>query len=362
MTNNTPFKIFTCCILVKGYERSIICDIQRESIHTIPNDVYQMLVEYDGKTLQEIKTHYGEDYNEIIDEYFEFLEKEDYVFFTHTPQNFPKIDLFWEEPCSITNAIIDLDMNSTFLNWTQIIKEFEELGCKHIQIRSFTNHSLLFFEKILNQCENKRIVSVELVIKYQPEFDKRLLFDFCQKYPRLSTINVYSAPKTEALHISEQSEGHIFTTTDEITSAAHCGIIAFDYFTINIKTFSEAQQHNTCLNRKISIDTEGYIRNCPSMPEHYGNIKDTTLQEALQHPDFKKYWFINKDQISVCKDCEFRYICTDCRAYRENPEDLYSKPLKCGYNPYTCEWEKWSTNPLKQKAIDYYKMRELVEI
>ena len=96
------------------------------------------------------------------------------------------------------------------------------------------------------------------------------------------------------------------------------------------------------------------------MKEHYGNIKDTTLQDALAHPDFKKYWFVNKDQISVCKDCEFRYICTDCRAYIENPEDMYSKPLKCGYNPYTCEWEEWSTNPLKQKAIEHYGMREMV--
>jgi len=96
------------------------------------------------------------------------------------------------------------------------------------------------------------------------------------------------------------------------------------------------------------------------MAQSFGNIKDTTLQEALDHPEFKKYWNVTKDQVAVCKDCEFRYICTDCRAYIENPEDMYSKPLKCGYNPYTCEWEEWSTNPLKQKAIDYYGMREIL--
>lgn len=96
------------------------------------------------------------------------------------------------------------------------------------------------------------------------------------------------------------------------------------------------------------------------MSQSFGNIKDTTLQEALDHPDFKKYWNVTKDQIEVCKDCEFRYICTDCRAYIENPEDMYSKPLKCGYNPYTAEWAEWSTNPLKQKAIDYYGMREVL--
>jgi SPASM domain peptide maturase of grasp-with-spasm system len=90
------------------------------------------------------------------------------------------------------------------------------------------------------------------------------------------------------------------------------------------------------------------------MTKDYGNISSTTLQEALNHPDFKKYWNITKDKISACKDCEFRHICTDCRAYIENPEDIYSKPLKCGYNPYTCEWEDWSTNPLKEKVIKHY--------
>ena len=86
------------------------------------------------------------------------------------------------------------------------------------------------------------------------------------------------------------------------------------------------------------------------------------LSKPWQYPDFKKYWFINKDQIAVCKDCEFRYICTDCRAYIENPEDMYSKPLKCAYNPYTSEWEEWSTNPLKQKAIEHYGMKEMIII
>ena len=97
------------------------------------------------------------------------------------------------------------------------------------------------------------------------------------------------------------------------------------------------------------------------MPESFGNIKDTTLEQALNHPNFKKYWNITKDQTEVCKDCEFRHICTDCRAYIEKPEDQYSKPLKCGYNPYTNEWGEWSTNPLKQKVIEYYGMQELVK-
>ena len=91
--------------------------------------------------------------------------------------------------------------------------------------------------------------------------------------------------------------------------------------------------HNSCLNRKISIDVDGAIKNCPSMSQNFGNIENTTLKESLKHSDFKNNWNITKDQVSVCKDCEFRYICTDCRAYVEKPENNYSKPLKCGYDP-----------------------------
>ena len=96
------------------------------------------------------------------------------------------------------------------------------------------------------------------------------------------------------------------------------------------------------------------------MTRSFGNIRDTSLSEALAHPDFKKYWNIKKDDITKCKDCEFRYICTDCRAYIDDSEDIYSAPLKCGYDPYTGVWEDWSTNPLKQKAIEYYGMQDLV--
>ena len=48
---------------------------------------------------------------------------------------------------------------------------------------------------------------------------------------------------------------------------------------------------------------------------------------------------ISKDQVKVCKDCEFRYMCSDCSAFTKNPEDKFDKPLKCNYNPYTAKWE-----------------------
>ncbi len=50
----------------------------------------------------------------------------------------------------------------------------------------------------------------------------------------------------------------------------------------------------------------------------------------------------------------------DCRAYLETPDDNYSKTLKCGYDPFTMEWEEWSTNRLKQKAIQHYGLKDII--
>lgn len=96
--------------------------------------------------------------------------------------------------------------------------------------------------------------------------------------------------------------------------------------------------------------------------ESFGNIKYNSLEESVIRSGFKKYWNLTKDHIEVCKDCEFRYICTDCRAYTERThfekELDISKPLKCGYDPYTCQWEEWAKNPLKQKAAQYYNYKD----
>ena len=62
------------------------------------------------------------------------------------------------------------------------------------------------------------------------------------------------------------------------------------------------------------------------------------MANAVADSEFKKVWLINKDQIDICKDCELRYACSDCRAYTVDPEKLNSKPVKCGYDPYQGEW------------------------
>lgn len=136
-------------------------------------------------------------------------------------------------------------------------------------------------------------------------------------------------------------------------SSIDCGKISLDLFVCNITSFSEFRKFNSCLNCKISIDSNGEIKNCPSFKESFGNISSSSLVEVLNDTNFQKLWHISKDKISVCKECEYRYICVDCRAFLEEPDNICSKPLKCGYNPSTGKWSDWRKHKHKQRAIKF---------
>ncbi len=361
MQNNDLFLLMLHaeCLPVKGHKNSIICDLNRKKIYPITNDLFDILSNNEGKDKAQIYSYYDEDDKTTLTEYFKYLEDLECIHWVHPSlyNSFPKLNLNWDYPSLISNAIIDLS-EEVMRKLEIIFHSLNQLGCKYVQLRNFKKlKPVSIFEKVKELTLVSNFRGIDIITNYDEE-SVELVNN--QSNERILSIVFYSAPFDDVPK-RENSTTQIAFVKQSILSESFCGQIHSSYFNTNITLFTEAQQHNTCLNRKISIDVNGEIKNCPSMAKSYGNIKDTTLAEAIEKPGFKDLWFINKDKIHVCKDCEFRYICTDCRAYIENPEDIYSKPLKCGYNPYTAEWEEWSTNPLKQKAIEYYGMQELVK-
>lgn len=340
MNTNAFFKLFANCIAVKGARRSIICDLQRRNYHFIPNDLYDILTDKEGKNLNSVIEEKGIENKNTILEYFEFLEKCEYIFWCDTIEEwnyFPKLTLDWYSPYLINNAIIDVDETSNH-DFKDIFKQLEELGCKDIQIRIFATFELTTIDVFLSYLNDSPIRSIELILKYDPVIRLKDAETLCEKHKRVRTIIFHSALENKVIKALNSGMGHIILVKDKVLSSDHCGIVNPFYFNVDIKLFSEAQSHNTCLNRKVSIDRHGNIKNCPSMIKHFGNIKNTSLGSSISNKDFKHYWNINKDQINVCSDCEFRYICTDCRAFVKG--DTYSKPSKCNYDPYNSEWKQ----------------------
>jgi SPASM domain peptide maturase of grasp-with-spasm system len=330
------FILYACCIPVKGARRSIICDLRNQNFRFIPNGLYEILSKSKGKSISEIKKSYGGDFDEEIDGYFKFLGDNDFGFWCDEPENFPNIDLHWERPERIVNAIVDIDASSAH-DFDKIFMELDDLGCKALELRFFVPVSLLELRRILAGTSLGRLRSIDLVAGWSEEMSPQALKELAKDNPRIQSFIVHSAPESRRIDLEDGVD--IRYRQQRITSPDCCGQVHPGYFVTNLATFTEAQKYNTCLNRKISIDAQGEIKNCPSFAKSFGNISATSLHSALANRDFSKLWEINKDQIGICKDCEFRYICIDCRAYISGQNDIYSKPAKCSYDPYTASWK-----------------------
>src|SRR3954471_9956524 len=305
MIDRGLFRLFACCIPVKGASRSTICDLQRRSYYLIPNALFEMLVDFRDNTVEEIKTIYGKDYSPIIDDYYKFLISKDLGFWCEEPGAFPDLRLEWEAPSIVTNAIIDVDDYSGH-DFLGIFSQLEGLGCWAVQVRVYCDWSLDHIEReLLAPTAVGRLRSIELLLKFSPELESSL-GDVLARYQRITSVIIHASPECRVVTIQGI---RVLFRKEFIDSDRHCGQVHPSYFAPNLDFFCEANKFNSCLNRKVGIDVRGEIKNCPSCDRSFGSIRDTEIRTIVRSEGFQRLWHINKDLVDVCKDCEFRYIC-----------------------------------------------------
>ncbi|MFL5382211.1 MAG: grasp-with-spasm system SPASM domain peptide maturase [Longimicrobiaceae bacterium] len=331
------FRLFACCVPVRGARRSTLCDLQRERYELIPNGLYDLLHRYTDHTLEEIRADFPPSAHRTLDEYFAFLVKGEYGFWCDDPDAFPPLDLSWERPERVTNALVDVDERSRH-DWPSLLAQLDALGCQAIQVRFFRPTPLPEVEAVLGAMAHGRLRSVELLLPFDPAWEERALEGMCLRHQRVMAITVTAAPETRIDRMTGL-ETVIFHRAEAVDSHAHCGAVGPEWFNPSLEGFTEARSFNSCLNRKVSVDAAGEIRNCPSLPVSFGNAATTPLADAVANPAFRALWGVTKDQVETCRDCEFRYVCTDCRAWVADPSNRYSKPARCTYDPYTARWE-----------------------
>lgn len=114
-----------------------------------------------------------------------------------------------------------------------------------------------------------------------------------------------------------------------------------DFSIVKEEEFLRNYNGNSCWVGKVNITCDGYISPC-IMGEKFinkeYNIRNNSLEELLEKYIIPEFWSISKDKIKVCKDCEYRYICKDCRPMSAEDNDIFSKGSLCNYNPYKGEW------------------------
>jgi radical SAM protein with 4Fe4S-binding SPASM domain len=110
--------------------------------------------------------------------------------------------------------------------------------------------------------------------------------------------------------------------------------------------FERNRHWNPCWAGKLTVGSDGTIMPCiMGRAESLGNAREQTLAEVLDSPALRRLWGITKDMVAVCRDCEYRYLCGDCRplAAAAGEGDLYGKSPRCTYDPVQGDWGRpWS--------------------
>jgi len=359
--SDTYFILSSNCKIVSGIKRSIIVDYGRGDLYFLSEEYAELLSKMNREKMRNIERNIDDDESKKnFDKFLSLILEHEIGFLTETPERFPlrNEDTYEEDPVPIIDVIIEVDpLNFDRVIFGNLCADLSFLKCKDFQIRFFSAFDFEQLNEIVSLINTTNANYIEIHCNYSQNIDE--LHNFIELNPLVSNIYLYGSPDAKEVAIINDlpnyyplSLGKIYYINYPFNGGDCCGIITQETLNFSsIDTHNLLKKRNGCLDRKLSIDKYGNIKNCPSMKNQYGNIKHVSIKEIIHKEEFQKFWFINKDQISICSVCEFRYNCTDCRAFLQNSSDIYSKPLKCGYNPYTCIWEDWSTNSLKEKGV-----------
>ena len=167
----THFKIFTNCIITKGFTRSLIVDIPRESYVTIPESMYEVIALLKSKeTIDEIFRLYGEENREVIEEYLDYLIENEFGFYVTADEfdMFVDMDFKFETAAHISNCIIEISQ-VTISSLESILNSLENLLSNSIQIVCFDFLDIKNLCYILQVSKIYNFRSIELVLKYTDE-------------------------------------------------------------------------------------------------------------------------------------------------------------------------------------------------
>lgn len=103
----------------------------------------------------------------------------------------------------------------------------------------------------------------------------------------------------------------------------------------NIEETLKYNYDQSCFATHLYIGSDMNVYPCPMERRLYhGNLREGHLKDMLKANILN----MSKNDVNGCSDCEYRYLCLDCR-----PDSLYGdikeKPWYCTYNPYDGTWE-----------------------
>ncbi len=149
------------------------------------------------------------------------------------------------------------------------------------------------------------------------------------------------------------------------------GLMLKPNFSAKAQMVSHYSTGHSCLLGKIAITEFGDVLPCIfSRGNVVGNVLVTVcLGSVLRGPLLTRIWKATKDGVMVCRDCEYRYVCPDCRPLSEgasagNAGYLDAPYPRCTYNPYKGEWGQglWKVDETGKVFYDRSSAAKIQEV
>lgn len=333
---NIPFHLFSTCIIVKGHNRSCIYDVQRGDYEYIPNSLAEILNTSKDVTFEALTDSFNEEEDkDILSDYFNFLLEKEFIFFSDLKSSFfPEYKTEFFKPYNISTLIIDLNYyDSEYLDIIKMNINRAKVECLVIRIIDAGFDDIL---KVLQEFNDISTRTIHLFISKDNEFVRSKVNDIFKTNNRISLIVKISVEE----EYQEKSERGIFINLNDDIINNKFSYKDESEFSPNLDLFMESKMFNSFHNRRVYINTSGEVFRHEDDNINFGNIKKIDLMEVLVKPNFNKYWEISKDNIEICSDCEYRYMCVDNRVPEVKNNSLFRFNSPCNYNPYTSEWNE----------------------
>ncbi|WP_204344885.1 hypothetical protein [Psychroserpens algicola] len=315
------------CFPIKGMNRSIIYDLNRQDYYFIPLSLYDKLSKNEVITFDDDASY--KEWEALL------LEKE--IIFSvdndKEDQYFPPISEAYDMPCLLSTLIIhdnfDIEKlgfieSAYVLNVSIIVNDYESVKKQE-------------FVDLMSKLSTFEIDSIYLYVTDNKKSFNREDFRPLDGINQLFNIYIFE-------HLFEKDDSFdILNFVFRDTSFGEFSQrMTKEKLQVNYPHFLEALNSNNYFNEKVYVDDIGNIRNGINSAKSFGNINamknDKELIDLIQSDSFKTLWNVKKDDTLICKDCEFRYMCVDSRNVEQNAEGEWFHKTECNYNPYLSKW------------------------
>lgn len=322
------FKKYAEVALYNAYSRAIAIDFSIGNFHFFDPRTIQFILNKQNQAIEDICINNESD-RSLIESCIKQLIENKIVFITSNPEQFPEIGYNIDNFSLIENLHICFNESNENSN-SLIVETIDLLKVKAVKL-NFTECSEKYTHEILKLLSTTHLESIECVFDYViNKITETFLHNLL---PINRAITVFS--------ISNLPSG--FRLKDDPTILLFDNDAVYPKFAPTFPLYSESQNYNTYFNRKLFIDSNGEIKNAPECIEVIEKLDTITsaiqLKTVIENVQNQKYWFVKKDNIDVCRDCEFRHVCVDNRVPIQRNENEWYHQTECNFNPYITKWK-----------------------